>query len=182
MSKNEIKHYRLQFDEMERYTHMTDSIFYEILRSTDPALKNARNCLQRIQDRKLYQFIGEVNPAIVEDSENNELSFSQKKISIDDVYNELIEFDKGLEKNDLLVRKAVFSFGKKDKNPIESMKFFGKDGKFKIPKLNKLSSLFPSVFKEEYIRVYCKTPGKYDAAKTAFIDWCSANGFKQSDE
>ena len=49
-------------DDMVAYSKLTDNVFYEILHSSDDALKPAREILENLQRRKLYKLVGETRP------------------------------------------------------------------------------------------------------------------------
>jgi len=166
--------------DMDLFTDMTDSIFYEILKSKDQDEKvvKAKNILRDIQSRKLYQFCGEVNPKIIEDNESKESTSSQNKWSPQQaIVKKIVECGEDISEDDLCVCKAYFSYGKKGKNPLQEMHFFGKDGKLKKAQMTNLSSLLPRCFEEEYLRVFCKHPIKVESVRNAFKMWCKINGY-----
>lgn len=167
---------------MDLYTNMTDSIFYEILKSTDQDEKvvKAKNILRDIQHRRLYQFCGEVNPKIIEDNESKELISSQKILSPQQAIKEIVECGENISEEDLCVCKAYFSYGKKGKNPLEEMRFFGKDEKLKKGQMTSLNSLLPRSFEEEYLRIFCKHHIKVGFVKNAFKQWCKINGYRSN--
>ena len=166
--------------DMNLFTDMTDSIFYEILKSKDQGEKvvKAKKILRDIQSRRLYQFCGEVNPKIIEDDESKELTSSQKKLSPQQALTEIVECGGDISEDDLCVCKAYFSYGKKGKNPLQEMHFFGKDGKLKKAQMTSFSSLLPRNFEEEYLRVVCKNPMKVESVRDAFKMWCKINGYR----
>ena len=49
-------------DHMDAYVHVTDNVFEKILHSTDPKLKKAKEILQRIERREIYQWLGKIKP------------------------------------------------------------------------------------------------------------------------
>ena len=120
--------------------------------------------LRDIQSRRLYQFCGEVNPKIIEDDESKELTSSQKKLSPQQAIMEIVECGGDILEDDLCVCKAYFSYGKKGKNPLQEMHFFGKDGKPKDgkpkKKLENFNGLVPRNFEEKHYRVFCKNQEK----------------------
>jgi hypothetical protein len=83
--------------DMERYTKLTDSIFYEILRSNDKDEKTeeAKKILERIQQRNLYKFYGEFQPA--KNLKNYDLSFRRSTTSseINVLYGERLKYCAG---------------------------------------------------------------------------------------
>eukprot|EP00111_Clytia_hemisphaerica_P011743 TCONS_00034497-protein len=168
---------------MEEYTLMTDSIFYRILclNDEDDDIKKAQEFLRRIQKRDLYRFCGEINPKIVE-NEENEFSSSQKILSEEEVANEIAAFDDDVSEDEIFVSQSVFNFGKKDKNPLIEMNYFGKNGKLKKRQLTELSSSLPRNFEESYIRVFCKAPEKFLKIRKAFYRWCKNNGYVTSSD
>lgn len=48
--------------DMEAYSKLTDNVFHQILLSTEPALKESRQILNKILQRKLYKCIGQTKP------------------------------------------------------------------------------------------------------------------------
>jgi len=164
---------------MERYTYLTDSIFYEILRSKDESknMRRAKECIRRIQSREVYQFCGEFNPKIVEQPDGKELTSSQRKLSRGEIQDGVASCHDDVSEDDVHVGECYFSFGKKDQNPLANMHFFGKDGRLKKPQLNDMSSMVPKKFEEKYFRIYCTNPDKVDAVKRAFVIWCKENGY-----
>jgi hypothetical protein len=106
--------------DMEKYAKLTDSIFYEILRSndTDEKTRKAKEILKRIQQRNLYKFYGEFQPA--------------KKLEIDDLEaaaEEIASLSGGsLKAKDLFVNIVNIHFGKRDDDPVKSVTFYKKDG------------------------------------------------------
>ena len=49
-------------DDMVAYTKLTDDVILQIMRSPDENLKESREILERVHERKLYPFIGEYQP------------------------------------------------------------------------------------------------------------------------
>ena len=49
-------------DDMEAYQYLTDDIFHQILRSTDPNLEESRAILKKIEMRNLYKCVGQTQP------------------------------------------------------------------------------------------------------------------------
>ena len=170
-------------DDLNRYVCMTDSIFYEVLRSTDSSeeVKTAQEFFRKIQNRELYHYCGEVNPKVVENVKSKELNPSQKVLTREEVASGIVDAGgEDVSQDDVCVLKAYFSFGKKGQNPLKKMHFFGKNGKLKEGSLNDLSSLLPRNFEETYFRVYCKNPEKDESVEKAFTNWCIQNGYSAS--
>ena len=72
---------------------------------------------------------------------------------------EIVECGEDILEDDLCVCKAYFSYGNKDKDPLQEMHFFGKDGKWK-EKLENFNGLVPRNFEEKHYRVFCKNQEK----------------------
>ena len=49
-------------NDMVAYSKLTDSVFYEILHSSNDKLKPAREILEKIQQRKLMELVGQTKP------------------------------------------------------------------------------------------------------------------------
>jgi len=49
-------------NDMVAYTKVNDSLFLRILHSSEPELEKARKILEKIENRRLYPFIGQTNP------------------------------------------------------------------------------------------------------------------------
>ncbi|KAJ8016312.1 hypothetical protein DPEC_G00005890 [Dallia pectoralis] len=140
---------------MEAYTKLTDQVFEKILHSPDPNLTNARRILQNITQRRIYKCVGKTRaPSDIPEEQCNSL------------------------KNDLLNHGFILDiinmdWGMKEKNPIDNVRFYGKqkpEDAFLIPK-HEVSSLLPEKFSEKWIRVYNKKTGaSEDAADEAAPD------------
>lgn len=67
---------------MEAYEKLTDSIFEKILQSKKPGLEKSKDILRKVQKRKLYKFVGEMNPkrSTKTDSELKVIIKKKKKI------------------------------------------------------------------------------------------------------
>ena len=167
---------------MERFTEMTNSIFYEILKSksTKPEVVKAKKILQNIQTRELYPFCGEYNlpDSDKEDSDKKEDSEEIVKEIVEAIVQYCKEKKMEIEKDDVCVLKAKFNFGKGKDNPLKNMHFFGKDGKPKDQQ--EYNGLKPSHFEMKILRVYSKDRGKKsELVKEAFEMWKKQNYHKQ---
>ena len=170
---------------MKEYAKMTDSIFYEIIRSKDQDknAKKAREVLKRIQRRELYKFCGETQPS------------SKLDISALEVAEEIASFDPDLNADELFVSVIEIHFGMKEKDPVESVVFFNKNFNKAIQlRKNIVSEMLPQKFSEQFVRVYGKnikqssiaaTPGsraKEERIVHCFKEWCKSRGFASPDE
>ncbi|XP_068118219.1 deoxynucleoside triphosphate triphosphohydrolase SAMHD1-like [Hyperolius riggenbachi] len=151
-------------DNMEAYTKLTDNIFHQILYSSGPYLKEAREILEKVQRRNLYKYIGQI-----QDTFDDKVKLERKK----QIRKELAEV---LSEDDFIVDVVKMSYGMKEKNPIDHVWFYSKintDKDIKIPR-HEVSQLLPTTFAEQFIRVYCKKTDEKSlkTAKESFEKWC----------
>lgn len=75
-----------------------------------------------------------------------------------------------LQVDDVIVEFLKNNYAMKDQNPVDGIKFFSKtnnSASYHIPK-EKVSSLIPSEFQENFIRVFSRDPTKVKAVHEAF--------------
>lgn len=169
---------------MEEYTTLTDSIFYEITRCKDPdeKVKKAKQIIQRIQCRDLYKFCGEVHPL-------PSLEFGELEIC-----EEIASYHDDLKPEDIFVSLVEIHFGMKDKDPIDSVVFYNKNLNQAIQvRKNVVSEMLPQKFIEHYVRVYAKNPKSLnngtsakngeerDVVTQCFRKWCESHGLSIPD-
>ncbi|KAF9981881.1 SAM domain and HD [Mortierella antarctica] len=128
----------------EDYLNLTDDIIRQIERSPLEGLDESKAILKRVRTRNLYKFVDEL----------------------------LIPLEKlgRLTKDDVIVEFLKNNYAMKDQNPVDGIKFFSKQNNsvsYHIPK-EKVSSLIPSEFQENIIRVYARDPSKVKAVHEAF--------------
>ena len=140
--------------DMKAYSQFTDTIFEEILYSTSDELKYSRNILQKIIQRDLHIFIGEV--PLQPEYENN-----------DTLKQYLAENDEELEKK-LIICEARLDYGCKSDNPVEKVMFYSKTGKIHYLPANMISHMLPKVFSEKFIQVFVKNDSFVDKVKEKF--------------
>ena len=134
--------------DMEKYSKLTDSIFYEILRSNDKddKTKKAQEILERVQRRKLYKFYDQFQPA--------------KKVEIDGLKaaEEIASLSEGrLDPNEIFVNFVDIHYGKKDEDPVESALFHKKHSEKLYPiRKDEVSRMLPKNFSEQYVYLYGK--------------------------
>ncbi|KAK5923782.1 hypothetical protein CgunFtcFv8_000720 [Champsocephalus gunnari] len=157
-------------DDMEAYTKLTDCVFDQILNSTEDNLKEAREILKNIVDRKHYRYLDEIRhkgtPTKEEIPQLKEelaaaLPFPRQEAQAD-----------GLTQEDFVILSATMDYGSGAEDPINSVDFYDKKNQnqtFKI-KREKVSKLLPVHFSETLFRVYGKTidPKILEAAKRHF--------------
>ncbi|MCI4376947.1 hypothetical protein PGIGA_G00197560 [Pangasianodon gigas] len=93
------------------------------------------------------------------------------------------DIDVDLKPEDFVVNVFGIDYGKKEKNPIDSVYFYCKNNPSKAFQIRKeqVSTLLPNTFSEKHIRVYCKQTDKLEAAKKYFEQWCKKNNIEAQD-
>ncbi|XP_051887666.1 deoxynucleoside triphosphate triphosphohydrolase SAMHD1-like [Pristis pectinata] len=164
-------------DDMEAYAKLTDNIFEEILHSSKPELREAREILNNIICRRLYKWIGQTQPAA--------------KTIIEESFDELADqvvaalpstpVEVQLQAEDFIVNVVQMDYGMKGKNPINKVRFYCKNNPNKTVKISKeqVSQLLPEQFTEQLIQVYCKKTDEksVQAARKHFVQWCINRNF-----
>ncbi|KAJ8361305.1 hypothetical protein SKAU_G00178300 [Synaphobranchus kaupii] len=157
-------------EDMTAYTNLTDSIFEQILHSTQPELDEAREILRNILCRKLYKYVGQTYPK----SKNTKDDPRELARNVAEACPENPNVI--LSANDFVVNVVHMDYGMKEKNPINNMYFYSKDDPTKAIKIDQsqVSQMLPAEFSEELIQVYCKkTDDKsLKVAKEHFDKWC----------
>ncbi|XP_077937859.1 deoxynucleoside triphosphate triphosphohydrolase SAMHD1-like [Gasterosteus aculeatus] len=186
-------------DDMEAYTKVTDDVFQKILNTSfdelnalreilnranpieilNPTnLENSKEILKNVVCRHLCKCLGQalppehVNVTEVEASWEDALARRARRVPQDVVLNP----------QDFFVDVINLDYGMKEKNPIDSVRFYSKDDPntgFRISE-KQVSKLLPPQFSEQLIQVYCKKldSRSLKAAKENFDQWCSDNGFR----
>ncbi|XP_028265236.1 deoxynucleoside triphosphate triphosphohydrolase SAMHD1-like [Parambassis ranga] len=158
-------------DDMEAYTKLTDQVMEQILHSS-LEMEGARSLLQRILTRDLYFFVGEAKKKDASEFTKEEIKGLKQKLAE----------HTGAEKDNFEVVQSEFDYGKDQKDPIENAFFYTKGDHSKGYKIsrNRVSMHLPSVFSENFIRVYWKTKEdqrRYHKIQKAFHDCCKKKGF-----
>ncbi|XP_061428011.1 deoxynucleoside triphosphate triphosphohydrolase SAMHD1 [Lethenteron reissneri] len=158
-------------DDMVAYTKLTDLIFYEILHSRDPNLKEARVILENVVCRRLYKFVNHTQPG------EGKNPLDEVKLA-KEIANSEPETPLNVKLNpeDFVVHVINLDYGMKEKNPINNVWFYCKedpDKPFRICK-TQVSKMLPEIFQEQHIRVYIRKlePEYLKAAKQYFVQWC----------
>ncbi|KAF9189482.1 SAM domain and HD [Haplosporangium sp. Z 767] len=148
----------------EDYLHLTDDIVRQIERSREPGLEASKAIIKRIRTRNLYKFV-------------DELLIPSDKLGYLTKYNvnsaEIVScqgVNDHLTQEDVIVEFLKNNYAMKDRNPVDSIKFFSKTNysvSYHIPK-EKVSSLIPSEFQENIVRVYARDASKVRAVHESF--------------
>ena len=151
--------------DMEKYAMLTDSIFYEILRSkdTDEKTTEAQNILRRIQRRNLYKLYAQFQP--VKKIKDKNLKNAAKKIAE--------SCSPNVDARELLVSTVNIHFGQKEKDPVKSVVFYDKERKTLDPICrDDVSRMLPQRFTEQFVRVYDKKCiNRKEIVATSFKKW-----------
>ena len=161
---DEVLHISESITDMERYTVLTDSIMYDILRnkSNDENVIAAQNLLKRIQRRDLYKFCGQTQPG------------SEIKCEADVIADALSE-GSTLKADQVFVSIVNIHFGMKHNNPVDAVCFYTKSYQpMKVIK-EQVSQILPQKFHERYVRVYAKSHKDSKLVQQCFEKWCSDN-------
>lgn len=160
-----VLHLSAAVDSPKQYAKLTDCILREIETSEDPRLEAARSLIRRIRKRDLYRLVDET---VLPVEANKKVLEKVEPKHILDCYPPAREI---LTEKDLHVQNLKINYAMKDRNPVDSVKFFHKsrlDVSFYIPK-HKVSHLIPQHFQERIIRVFVTdtTHEKMSAASDA---------------
>ncbi|XP_034028467.1 deoxynucleoside triphosphate triphosphohydrolase SAMHD1 [Thalassophryne amazonica] len=162
-------------DDMEAYTKLTDHIFEQILNSSSVELSEARQILRNIIHRRLYKCVGQTHA-------EKHINVTQDVIhSWKEQLSSLCSQDVSLEPEDFEVNVITMDYGMKEKNPINSVRFYSKNDPTKAYQIrkNQVSKLLPEYFAEQLIRVYSKKRDEriLEVARKSFVQWCMIMNF-----
>ncbi|KAI7871831.1 HD phosphohydrolase domain-containing protein [Spinellus fusiger] len=151
-------------DNPEEYLYLTDDILRSIERSKEPALEESRRIIKRLRTRNLYKFVDEfLLPTELEPM------VKRSMISPAEIVSYQSDND-GLVEEDVIVDWLKINYAMKDRNPVDSIRFFSKfhdNVSFTIPKEH-VSFLIPGQFEEVIIRIFARDPSKSKAIQKAF--------------
>ncbi|XP_029912104.1 deoxynucleoside triphosphate triphosphohydrolase SAMHD1-like [Myripristis murdjan] len=151
--------------DMSSYTKLTDSVFDQILNSSDDNLKGAKEILNKIVRRQIYKCLGKI-PS------------KEKTREIKNKWEEDKKTQTHLQ--DFILDVVTLDYGMKDKDPIDKVYFYSKrnlDEPYRISK-EQVSKLLPADFNETFLRVYWKgepNDESLESAKEIFNQWCARN-------
>jgi hypothetical protein len=146
----------------EEYVKLDDYIIQTIANFTEEDgadLYKAAGLINRLRYRDLYTYVGELSLKENPDKEKLKADF----LTINNPNNAVKEVD-------LEFYFFAIDYGFGDKNPFDYIHFYRAEDDFNSFTIssNKVSAMIPSVFKEYYLRVYCKDKAKHEAAKGMF--------------
>ena len=194
---DEVCHISESIQDMERYTDLTDSVMYDILRkeSTESNVVEAKELLRRIQRRDLYKFCGQTQPesevkrkADPQTQPGSEVKCgkadtqtqpgSEVEWKADKIAQELASLSKSaLKAEQVFVSIVNIHFGMKDKDPVDAVVFYNKSYQPHEVTKEQVSQMLPQKFRERYVRVYAKSREDSELIQQCFKEWCSDNGY-----
>lgn len=155
----------------KEYINLTDGILREIERSKNPLLAASQKILKRIRDRDIYKFVDEYHygheeARLMGKHRSNEIASKIVGHQVDGM-----EFDQ----DDVIVEILKVNYAMKDKNPVDSIKFYSKyDCESASPiSREKISALIPDFYQDTVCRVFSKNPEKVKAIQEAFRAYLS---------
>ena len=166
MWKNEISN---AIWDVKDFIKLDDSILKRIEWSEDAAMKPARDLVRRIRKRDLYQYVNEYS--VPQEFIKNFKPVTAVEITSCQGVNNI---PYGLKPEDIVVQNLKIDYAMKNKNPVDSVKFFQEyrdTTSFHIDK-SKVSVLLPENFMERKVRVFSKNrdPKYVDAVDQAFVN------------
>eukprot|EP00340_Litonotus_pictus_P006369 CAMPEP_0170520014 /NCGR_PEP_ID=MMETSP0209-20121228/5232_1 /TAXON_ID=665100 ORGANISM="Litonotus pictus, Strain P1" /NCGR_SAMPLE_ID=MMETSP0209 /ASSEMBLY_ACC=CAM_ASM_000301 /LENGTH=404 /DNA_ID=CAMNT_0010806051 /DNA_START=310 /DNA_END=1527 /DNA_ORIENTATION=+ len=153
-----------------------DQIFNHLSFSTihNPKLRNqeARNIMQKILNRDLYKFVGEI---YVSDLLNKDKVTVSEYLKCTKTTSDTSHFK--LTEEDILIKKFSVCYGKDNEDPVENAVFYYPRTKI-IKSYDKEDFLMdkPAKYKEEIIRVYVKNQNLLPLALDTFKNFCNVIG------
>ncbi|KAK2164649.1 hypothetical protein LSH36_61g13000, partial [Paralvinella palmiformis] len=123
-------------DDLDAYTKLTDYLYHRILYSTEDDLSQAREILERIESRNLYRFIGE---AKYKQQQQQPKSITQASDKIPGMISDIVKCDESnvIKDADIVLLSMTIDYGKKDKNPVDDVKFYKKKDPEKASSIDK---------------------------------------------
>jgi deoxynucleoside triphosphate triphosphohydrolase SAMHD1 len=112
---------------IEKFAGLSDSILHMIERSNAPSTLAARNILHRIRKRNLYRFTDAL--ILPYDMHDHPAVDGITKAAIKDACK-----SNAVLVDDIIIQKLVLNYAMKDKNPVDSVKFYSKfDSQIAVP-------------------------------------------------
>lgn len=154
--------------DMEAYSKLTDGVFDRIVFSTGEELREARDLLTKVLQRKLYKWVGQTKP-------KDKISKKKSEIKAEIVSKGREEDQRALEEN-LIVEIVSMDYGMKESNPIDHVRFYDKRNSESPMVIRKedVSRILPSEFTDQYVYLFIKRddPEFYKIALDTFTKWC----------
>ena len=146
-------------DHEEAFLQLTDDFLIRSLQfSCIPELRGARTIISNIIKRNLYKSVG-----VIEAS-------GDAKLELDETKEELkqISQDMELDEDEMTILRKRVNMGMGQKNPVEKMLFYGKNGKTKTFTSDHLRKGLPREFSSETYFVVSKRCDQLEKARQCF--------------
>ena len=156
--------------DVNEFIRLDDTILKRIEWSKESKLQKGRDLVRRIRRRELYQYVNDF--AVPEQDIIGFKPVTEVDITSCQGDNNI---PGGLRPDDIMVQNVKIDYSMKNKNPVDSVKFFqdyGDTHSFHIDK-SKVSLLLPNSFIERKVRVFSKSkdPMYVEAAAKAFENY-----------
>ncbi|XP_052817334.1 deoxynucleoside triphosphate triphosphohydrolase SAMHD1-like isoform X3 [Mya arenaria] len=164
--------------DMKAFSQMTDHVFNLILNSTEADLRESREILKKVLRRELYKCVGQTQ------TKDKILKEGDKPQMVREVIEKMDKDElecSPLTEDSIDIQLVNLDYGMKEKNPIDSVRFYSKDRPDVAVQIRKEqeSSFIPGHFKEQQIRIYSKQvdPRSLEMVRKAFNSWCNDKNF-----
>ena len=160
--------------DVKEFIKMDDTLLKQIENSNEAALGKARDIVRRIRRRELYRFVNEYTVP-----EERVADFKPVLASDITACQGTNNIPGGLKPDDIIVQNLKIDYGKKHRNPVDSVRFFhywDDEKSISIPK-EQVSSLLPHTFVQRTVRVYSRSRDDdyVDAVAQAFTNFQRQN-------
>ncbi|KAF0690294.1 Aste57867_18320 [Aphanomyces stellatus] len=150
---------------MEAYMCLDDRILALIESNENPALENSQSILKRIATKPLYKWAGTTQAT----AHSTALSEKQIKEEIVRCSNDALDL------RQLIVEKNRVHFGQKDRDPLQTVRFFKKHATPSATcfQLHEVAYAMhcPRHFMESNVRLFVRDPEHLHVARVAFAKW-----------
>ncbi|XP_029013290.1 deoxynucleoside triphosphate triphosphohydrolase SAMHD1-like [Betta splendens] len=174
-------------EDMAAFTKLTDHLFQQILYSdsTDPKLRKAKEILERIMSRDLYECLLETEVTVSPSAPVHDLK--EKIKDLKQTLTESLEGEGVKTPEDLEI--MVGKYGWKEEDPIKDTYFYSKKEPTKAFKKSQNFKTHPAHIPQSFIRVFIKNKRRGGQRITMNKDsvkrlkeWCKESGFGLQDD
>ncbi|KAJ4838157.1 hypothetical protein Tsubulata_046193 [Turnera subulata] len=155
-----------KIQDASQFWKIDDTILKTIEISDEQELKEARDLINRIRTRNLYQFCGEFS--VPQDKQDH-----FKKITPQDIVCSQASSDVTLEEEDVIVSTIKIDLTRGMDYPLESVGFYENFEQKQVSKAKKehFSHMLPSFCQDKIVRVYSRKPELGQAVNQAFQNY-----------
>ena len=161
-------------DDMRAYWRLSEYVLKLIEFSETPELAPARHVIERLRRRDLFPFVDERVLA----KEDEHLGRSRcLPLEVVKVLREMGVEANTIANEDVLCKVVVISYGKGQRNPLDTTTFYEsrKDDASLVlgaVRSESLSRLLPREFEDTCVRIYCRRRAQRPLVRQAFAEWC----------